>query len=184
MSPPCCRSSDRLHARFSVGRICVVADRGMISAQSIAALEERELEYVLGVRERSSAEVRSTVIDDQTPFVPLVVPRVSGELTELEAKQVKIGNRRYIVCRNLAEARRDAEQRSAILDGLRAKLAQGDKALVGKNFPPPFPMRHPSRTRMRLAGEEEATGQLRGSQLMAWRSRPLGRHRSISFDRD
>ena len=124
---------DRLRARFSVGRICVVADRGMISAQSIAALEERELEYVLGVRERSSAEVRSTVIDDQTPFVPLVVPRVSGELTELEAKQVKIGNRRYIVCRNLAEARRDAEQRSAILDGLRAKLAQGDKALVGNS---------------------------------------------------
>src|ERR1700730_568307 len=111
---------DRLRARFSVGRICVVADRGMISAQSIAALEQRKLEYVLGVRERSSAEVRSTVIDDQTPFVPLVVPRVSGELTELEAKQVKIGNRRYIVCRNLAEARRDAEQRSAILDGLRA----------------------------------------------------------------
>jgi transposase len=120
-------------ARFSVGRICVVADRGMISAQSIAALEHRKLEYVLGVRERSSAEVRSTVIDDQTPFVPLVVPRVSGELTELEAKQVKIGNRRYIVCRNLAEARRDAEQRSAILDGLRAKLAQGDKALVGNS---------------------------------------------------
>ena len=124
---------DRLRVRFSVGRICVVADRGMISAQSIAALEERKLEYVLGVRERSSAEVRSTVIDDQTPFVPLVVPRVSGELTELEAKQVKIGNRRYIVCRNLAEARRDAEQRGAILDGLRAKLAQGDKALVGNS---------------------------------------------------
>jgi hypothetical protein len=124
---------DRLRARFSVGRICVVADRGMISAQTIAALEERKLEYVLGVRERSSAEVRSTVIDDQTPLVPLVVPRASGELTELEAKQVKIGDRRYIVCRNLAEARRDAEQRNAILDGLRAKLAQGDKALVGNS---------------------------------------------------
>src|SRR5207244_13001786 len=96
---------------FSVGRICVVADRGMISAQSIAALEERKLEYVLDVRERSSAEVRSTVIDDQAPFVPLVVPRVSGDLTELDAKQVKLGNRRYIVCRNLAEARPDAEPR-------------------------------------------------------------------------
>jgi hypothetical protein len=47
------------------------------------------------VRERSRAEVRRTVIDDQTPFVTLVVPRVWGELTELEAKQVKIGNRRY-----------------------------------------------------------------------------------------
>jgi hypothetical protein len=77
--------------------------------------------------------VRGTVIDDQTPFVPLVVPRASGEHTELEAKQVKIGERRYIVCRNLAEARRDAEQREAILCGLRAKLAQGDKALVGNN---------------------------------------------------
>ncbi|HYZ39393.1 MAG TPA: transposase, partial [Stellaceae bacterium] len=124
---------DRLRARFGVGRICVVADRGMISAQTIAALEERQLEYILGVRERSSAEVRSTVIDDQTPFVPLVVPRTSGDLTELEAKQVKIGDRRYIVCRNLTEAGRDAEQRAAILDGLRAKLAQGDKALVGNS---------------------------------------------------
>jgi hypothetical protein len=124
---------DRLRARFAVGRICIVADRGMISAATIAALEERKLEYVLGVRERSSAEVRSTVIEDRTPFVPLVVPRALGDLTELEAKQVKIGDRRYIVCRNLAEARRDAEQRTAILDGLRAKLAQGDKALVGNS---------------------------------------------------
>ena len=72
-------------------------------------------------------------MDDQTPFVPLVVPRASGEHTELEAKQVKIGERRYIVCRNLAEARRDAEQREAILSGLRAKLAQADNALVGNS---------------------------------------------------
>ena len=124
---------DRLRTRFGVGHFCVVADRGMISAQTIAALEKRKLEYILGVRERSSAEVRRTVIDDSTPFVPLVVPRAAGVLTELEAKQVKIGERRYIVCRNLAEARRDAEQRAAILDGLRAKLAQGDKALVGNS---------------------------------------------------
>jgi Transposase DDE domain len=122
---------DRLRERFGVGRLCVVADRGMISAATMAALEERNLEYILGVRERSGTEVRRTVIDDQTPFVPLAVPRASGEVTELEAKQVKIGQRRYIVCRNLAEARRDAEQRTAILEGLRAKLAQGDKALVG-----------------------------------------------------
>ena len=124
---------DRLRTRFGVGHLCVVADRGMISAHTIAALEKRKLEYILGVRERSSAEVRRTVIDDSTPFVPLVVPRAAGVLTELEAKQVKIGERRYIVCRNLAEARRDAEQRAAILDGLRAKLAQGDKALVGNS---------------------------------------------------
>lgn len=124
---------DRLRARFGVGHLCVVADRGMISAHTIAALEKRKLEYILGVRERSSTEVRRTVIDDATPFVPLVVPRAAGVPTELEAKQVNISERRYVVCRNLAEARRDAEQRAAILDGLRAKLAQGDKALVGNS---------------------------------------------------
>ena len=48
---------DRLCARFGVGRICVVADRGMISAATIAALEERKLEYVLGVGGRSRGSV-------------------------------------------------------------------------------------------------------------------------------
>ena len=35
-----------------IGRVCVVADRGMISAATIAGLEERKLEYILGARER------------------------------------------------------------------------------------------------------------------------------------
>ena len=39
---------DRLRERFHIGRVCVVADRGMISAATIAALEERKLEYILG----------------------------------------------------------------------------------------------------------------------------------------
>ena len=39
---------DRLRSRFAIGRVCVVADRGMISAATIAALEERGLEYGRG----------------------------------------------------------------------------------------------------------------------------------------
>ena len=35
---------DRLRKRFSIGRVCIVADRGMISAATIAGLEERKLE--------------------------------------------------------------------------------------------------------------------------------------------
>jgi len=124
---------DRLRERFGVGRVCIVADRGMISAPTIAALESRKLEYILGVRERSSAEVYERVIADPAPFVPIGVPRGSGALTELEAKPVKLAGKRYIVCRNLAEARHDAEQRAAILEALRGKLAQGDKALVGNS---------------------------------------------------
>jgi hypothetical protein len=124
---------DRLRERFGVSRVCIVADRGMISAPTIAALEHRKLEYILGVRERNSPEVSERVITDPAPFVPIAVPRDSGALTELEAKEVKLADRRYIVCRNLAEAHRDAAQRAAILEALRGKLAQGDKALVGNS---------------------------------------------------
>jgi hypothetical protein len=124
---------DRLRSRFAIGRICVVADRGMISDTAIAALESRGLEYILGVRERSSKEVREVVLADQTPSVPLVIPRKGRPDTELEAKAVMIGDRRYIVCRNLNEAREDAKTREAVLVALRSKLRQGDKTLVGNS---------------------------------------------------
>ena len=61
---------DRLRERFSIGRVCVVADRGMISATAIAGLEERKLEYILGARERSDAIVRKIVLENDDPFVP------------------------------------------------------------------------------------------------------------------
>jgi Transposase DDE domain len=124
---------DRLRARFAIGRVCVVADRGMISNETIGALESRGLEYILGVRERSSKEVRDAVLADQAPSVPLVIPRKGRPDTELEAKAVDIGGRRYIVCRNLAEAREDAKTREAVLATLRAKLRKGDKTLVGNS---------------------------------------------------
>jgi hypothetical protein len=122
---------DRLGKRFGITRVCVVADRGMISAQTIAALEARGLEYILGVRERTSKEVRTLVLDDDAPFVPLVIPRPGRQDTELEAKAVILGHRRYIVCRNLAEATKDAAARDAIVAHLRRALRRGDKALVG-----------------------------------------------------
>jgi hypothetical protein len=122
---------DRLRQRFGITRVCVVADRGMISAQTIGALEQRGLEYILGVRERSAKEVRTLVLDDEAPFVPLVIPRQGRPDTELEAKAVTLGDRRYVVCRNLAEAAKDAADREVIVANLRQALRRGDKALVG-----------------------------------------------------
>jgi hypothetical protein len=122
---------DRLGQRFGITRVCVVADRGMISAETLAALEARGLEYILGVRERSTKEVRTLVLDDHAPFVPLVIPRQGRPDTELEAKAVTLGERRYVVCRNLAEAEKDAGDREAIVTNLRRALKAGDKALVG-----------------------------------------------------
>jgi hypothetical protein len=124
---------DRLRTRFSIGRVCVVADRGMISAATIAALEERGLEYVLGVRERTDASVRSVVLEDTRPFTPLCVQRANGKDTQLWVKEVKVEKRRYIVCRNEEEAEKDAADRQAIVAALDQQLKRGDKALIGNS---------------------------------------------------
>src|SRR5208283_4129286 len=123
---------DRLRQRFSIGRVCVVADRGMISAATIAGLEARKLEYILGARERSDAIVRKIVLENEDPFTPLLVECKAGE-TQLFVKQVKFEGKRYIVCRNEAEAEKDRKDRGAIVTALDAQLKKGDKALVGNS---------------------------------------------------
>jgi Transposase DDE domain len=124
---------DRLRARFAIGRVCVVADRGMISAATIAALEERGLEYVLGARERSDGLVRRVVLEDRRPFTPLCVKRTAGEETQLFVKEVRVAGQRYIVCRNEAEAAKDAAERAAVIEALDRQLKRGDKALIGNS---------------------------------------------------
>src|SRR5215207_7712854 len=124
---------DRLRSRFAIGRVCVVADRGMISAPTIAALDERGLEYVLGARERTDSLVRTVVLADQRPFTPLCIPRAGGEETQLFIKEVQVEGRRYIVCRNEAEAEKDAADRRAIVEALDQQLKRGDKALIGNS---------------------------------------------------
>ena len=124
---------DRLGRRFGIGRVCVVADRGMISAPTIAALEERGLEYVLGARERTDSLVRTVVLADTRPFTPLCVQRAGGAETQLFVKEVKTKGRRYIVCRNEAEAEKDAADRRAIVEALDQQLKRGDKALIGNS---------------------------------------------------
>ena len=99
-------------------------------AETIAGLEQRGLEYILGVRERSSKEVYEVVLNDPKPSVWLVIPRRQRGDTELEAKNVWVGVRRYVVCRILAEAKGDAEAREAVLLCLRENLRSGDKARV------------------------------------------------------
>jgi transposase len=123
---------DRLRQRFAIGRICVVADRGMISAATVAALEARELLYLLGTRERTDKVVRELVLTDTAASVPLTVIRRGKEI-DCEAKAVSVGGRRYILCRNHQEAERDAAARAAILASLERQLAKGTKALVGNS---------------------------------------------------
>ncbi len=128
----------RLRRRFEVDRTCVVADRGMISAATIAALEAQKIDYIPGARERSTNEVRETVRHDDGATVPLTIPRQKGE-TDLAVKEVKIQGRRYIVCPNDEEARKDAEARAKLLEGLQRKLATNRQEPGGQHRLPAVP---------------------------------------------
>ena len=125
---------DRLRSRFGVRRICVVADRGMISKETIAALEqnERGWQYILGARMRSQHEVKDEVLARAGRYRVVHPKREESDApSPLDVKEVWVEDRRYIVCRNPDEARKDAADREAIVAALREQLKQGDKALVG-----------------------------------------------------
>ncbi|SCW84874.1 hypothetical protein SAMN02927924_03341 [Sphingobium faniae] len=76
--------------------------------------------------------MRDVILNDETPFTPLVIDRQRGE-TQLFIKEVRVDKQRYIVCRNEAEATKDKAERQQIIAGIEAQLKKGDKALVGNS---------------------------------------------------
>jgi DDE family transposase len=125
---------DRLRSRFGVRRVCIVADRGMISRETIEALEqdERGWQYILGARMRSQNEVKDEVLSRAGRYRVVHPPRVqSDDPSPLKVKEVWVGAHRYVVCLNEEEARKDAADRTAIVAALREQLRSGDKSLVG-----------------------------------------------------
>lgn len=122
----------RLQKRFAVANVCIVADRGMISRQTIEEIEAQEWFYILGARMRTTLEVRDEVLSRSGRYQ---LVHAKGESSKdpspLKVKEVDVEGRRYIVCLNEDQVKKDAADREAILEGLRRKLAQGDKALVG-----------------------------------------------------
>lgn len=123
---------DRLGKRFSIGNVCIVADRGMISAETIKGLEQRGIGYILGVRMRREKQVREQVLSRGGRFK---VVRLKGtrakDPSPLSVKEVALDDRRYVVCLNEDRAKKDAADREAIVASLEDKLRHGAKGLVG-----------------------------------------------------
>lgn len=114
---------DRLRNRFGIRRVCWVADRGMISQDTIDGLKGRKLEYILGARMRKQKEVRDDVLERGGRY---------HEVAEnLRVKEVMVDDRRYIVCYNPQEELRDIADREAILESLRDQIKAGISQLVG-----------------------------------------------------
>ncbi len=125
---------DRLRTRFGVTKVCIVADRGMISKETIADLEkeERGWKYILGARMRSQNEVKDDVLARAGRYRVVHPERqTSDDPSPLKVKEVRVEGRRYVVCLNEDEARKDAADREAIVASLREKLQAGEKSLVG-----------------------------------------------------
>ena len=113
----------RLQKRFGIGRICIVADRGMISKETILEIERHHVDYILGVRMRSQKEIGTDVLSRAGRY---------HEIEEnLKVKEVLHRGKRYIVCVNEERAKKDAHDRQAILTALEERLAKGTKGLIG-----------------------------------------------------
>ena len=122
----------RLRSRFAIGRICIVSDRGMISAETLAHLEEEKIPYILGVRMRRCKAVKEEVLSRAGRYREVHPEGVSAkDPSPLKVKDVIVDGNRYIVCLNEKQARKDAADREAIIDSLREKLKSSPKSLVG-----------------------------------------------------
>lgn len=123
---------DRLRSRFGIGQVCIVADRGMISDEAILGLELRGIHYILGVKMRSQKEIGDEVLSRAGRYEEVFPKSESSKApSPLKVKEVWFGDMRCILCHNEDQAKKDAADREVILEGLREKLKQGDKSLVG-----------------------------------------------------
>ena len=84
----------------------------MISAATIAALEERGLEYVLGARERSTASCAVSCWRRAALHAAARRSRAGRDPALRQGGQARAA--RYIVCRNEAEAERSAERQAIV----------------------------------------------------------------------
>jgi hypothetical protein len=117
----------RFRERFRIRRAVVVADRGMLGKGTLAELRahaEAPFDYILGCPLRRERAVALEVLARPG--------RYHAVADNLEVKEVRLGERRYVVCRNPIEARQDAADREALLAKLRQTLEHdGPKAVVG-----------------------------------------------------
>ena len=124
----------RLRERFRLREITVVADRGMMSQKTLEALEGSDppVGYIIGVRMRRQKEVNLSVLRSRKQWLEIVPERNNAkDPAPLKIKEVWVENRRYVVCLNEEERRKDVHDREAIVAHLKEQLRQGDKSLVG-----------------------------------------------------
>jgi len=104
----------RIKQRFSIQRVIIVCDRGMVSRENISFLEKEEFGYILGVRLRKVKRFKRDVLAR--------AGRYRQVKENLKVKEVQLGEERYIVCLNPEEERREKEKRAQLIMDIEEKL--------------------------------------------------------------
>jgi transposase len=124
--------TERIRARFHIARFCIVADRGMISADTMSKLEGKEIPYILEARMRKVDEIKGDVLSRAGRYREVCQKgKSSKDPALLMVKEVSLNGKRYIVCFNSKQARKDAQDRQVIPDSLSQKLKTNPKGLIG-----------------------------------------------------
>jgi hypothetical protein len=109
----------RIRKRFGVGNFCVVADRGMISAEKVKRIEGNNIRYILGCRIRKVKGIHTEGLTRAGRYREVYPESADPRKPALlKAKELRHEGKGFIVCINGRQARKDAAVRSAIVDVL------------------------------------------------------------------
>ena len=114
-----------LRERFGVSDVAIVADRGMVGKKNMEALSSLGFTYILGVKMRLEKTAMAEVLSRAGRF--------SEVQPNLKVKEVLHEGRRYVVCLNPEEQKKDRLAREAIVSQLKTKLKKGAGQLVGNS---------------------------------------------------
>jgi len=107
-----------LAARFAVGRVCVVADRGLISSDNVEAVAAAGFDHVLATRLRRDRIAKEALdaIDGDTAWAEIEQHRCRA------ADMTLTDGTRAVVVESAARARRDDARRGEIVAAAEAEL--------------------------------------------------------------
>ena len=96
----------------------------MVSKEKIALLEQAGLGYILGVKLRSLKEVREEVLTRAGRYQKIK--------DNLFIKEIKLNQKRYIICFNPYEAEKDALDREMLLEKLKQLVKEAPQGINQK----------------------------------------------------
>jgi len=112
-----------LRCRYRLGRVVMVADRGMVAKTTLAALGNEGYQYILGMRMRRVKAARTALAEQE---------QYQAVNDSLQVREVARRGKRYIVCYNPQEAEHDRKVREETVARLSETLKDdGLKGLVG-----------------------------------------------------